>query len=151
MVLIHASHLCSYIVLRTHLNKYIHLTGDLKLVEKPSPLTLAPHDFANIKANVKVASTENGIIFGNIGETNIFASVDHCHSVYVFVCFERVSHLWGCSILSSQSTMCRELLVTETASSSATSTSTSWTTSSQHPAPMQNSDRCGQSLSGKTR
>ncbi|KAG9352418.1 hypothetical protein JZ751_020832 [Albula glossodonta] len=42
--------------------------GDLKLVEKPSPLTLAPHDFANIKANVKVASTENGIIFGNIGK-----------------------------------------------------------------------------------
>jgi len=40
--------------------------GDLKLVEKPSPLTLAPHDFANIKASVKVASTENGIIFGNI-------------------------------------------------------------------------------------
>eukprot|EP00064_Thunnus_orientalis_P000998 superscaffoldBa00000061_g999 len=40
--------------------------SDLKLVEKPSPLTLAPHDFANIKANVKVASTENGIIFGNI-------------------------------------------------------------------------------------
>lgn len=37
------------------------------MVEKPSPLTLAPHDFANIKANVKVASTENGIIFGNIG------------------------------------------------------------------------------------
>ncbi|XP_071134136.1 coatomer subunit beta-like isoform X1 [Mytilus edulis] len=40
--------------------------GDLKLVEKPSPLMLAPHDFCNIKANVKVASTENGIIFGNI-------------------------------------------------------------------------------------
>merc|ERR1712025_650638 len=40
--------------------------GDLKLVEKPQPITLAPHDFANIKANVKVASTENGIIFGNI-------------------------------------------------------------------------------------
>ena len=36
------------------------------MVEKPSPLTLAPHDFANIKASVKVASTENGIIFGNI-------------------------------------------------------------------------------------
>lgn len=47
-------------------------TGDLKLVEKPSPLTLAPHDFANIKANVKVASTENGIIFGNIGERMIY-------------------------------------------------------------------------------
>ncbi|XP_005097165.1 coatomer subunit beta [Aplysia californica] len=40
--------------------------GDLKLVEKPQPLTLAPHDFCNTKANVKVTSTENGIIFGNI-------------------------------------------------------------------------------------
>jgi len=28
--------------------------GDLKLVEKPSPLILAPYDFANIKASVKV-------------------------------------------------------------------------------------------------
>lgn len=40
--------------------------GDLKLVEKPTPIILAPHDFSNIKASVKVASTENGIIFGNI-------------------------------------------------------------------------------------
>merc|ERR1711872_291786 len=40
--------------------------GDLKLVEKPQPIVLAPNDLANIKANVKVASTENGIIFGNI-------------------------------------------------------------------------------------
>jgi len=40
--------------------------GDLKLVDKPAPIILAPHDFANIKASVKVASTENGIIFGNI-------------------------------------------------------------------------------------
>lgn len=47
--------------------KLCDCVGDLKLVEKPSPLTLAPYDFANIKANVKVASTENGIIFGNIG------------------------------------------------------------------------------------
>lgn len=31
------------------------IIGDLKLVEKPSPLTLAPHDFANIKASVKVS------------------------------------------------------------------------------------------------
>lgn len=48
-------------------------SGDLKLVEKPSPLTLAPHDFANIKANVKVASTENGIIFGNIGKELLYS------------------------------------------------------------------------------
>ena len=40
--------------------------GDLKLVEKPTSLTLAPRDFTNIKANIKVASTENGVIFGNI-------------------------------------------------------------------------------------
>lgn len=42
--------------------------GDLRLVERPHPVVLAPHDFCNIKANVKVSSTENGIIFGNIGE-----------------------------------------------------------------------------------
>lgn len=47
--------------------------GDLKLVEKPQPVVLAPHDFCNIKANVKVASTENGFIFGNIG--NWFFSI----------------------------------------------------------------------------
>jgi coatomer subunit beta len=41
--------------------------GDLKLVERPQPVVLAPMDFCSIKANVKVASTENGIIFGNIG------------------------------------------------------------------------------------
>ena len=29
-------------------------------------MVLAPFDFCNIKANVKVTSTENGIIFGNI-------------------------------------------------------------------------------------
>lgn len=40
--------------------------GDLKLVERPHPVVLAPHDFCNIKANVKVSSTENGIIFGNV-------------------------------------------------------------------------------------
>jgi len=40
--------------------------GDLKLVEKPQSLTLAPRDFTNIKDNIKVSSTENGIIFGNI-------------------------------------------------------------------------------------
>lgn len=40
--------------------------GDLKLVDRPHPVVLGPHDFCNIKANVKVSSTENGIIFGNI-------------------------------------------------------------------------------------
>jgi len=40
--------------------------GDLKLVERPQPMMLGPMDFCSIKANVKVTSTENGIIFGNI-------------------------------------------------------------------------------------
>ena len=45
----------------------ISFVGDLKLVDKPQPVIMGPHDFTNIKASVKVASTENGIIFGNIG------------------------------------------------------------------------------------
>eukprot|EP00052_Salpingoeca_macrocollata_P004957 m.44591 g.44591 ORF g.44591 m.44591 type:complete len:945 (-) comp14570_c0_seq1:29-2863(-) len=40
--------------------------GDLKLTEKPTSYTLAGHDFCSITANVKVSSTETGIIFGNI-------------------------------------------------------------------------------------
>lgn len=40
--------------------------GDLKLVDKPTPITIAPHDFTNIKATVKVTSTENGVIFSTI-------------------------------------------------------------------------------------
>jgi coatomer subunit beta len=40
--------------------------GDLKLVERPPAVILGPHDFTNIRASIKVASTENGVIFGNI-------------------------------------------------------------------------------------
>ncbi|KAL1408249.1 coatomer subunit beta [Vanrija albida] len=40
--------------------------GDLKLVERPAPHTLGPHGFHNIKATIKVSSTETGVIFGNI-------------------------------------------------------------------------------------
>ncbi|XP_045459801.1 coatomer subunit beta [Melitaea cinxia] len=40
--------------------------GELRLVERPTGVVLAPRDFASIRAHVKVASTENGIIFGNI-------------------------------------------------------------------------------------
>jgi coatomer subunit beta len=40
--------------------------GDLKLVEKPVPHTIGPHGFHSIKINFKVASTESGVIFGNI-------------------------------------------------------------------------------------
>ena len=40
--------------------------GDLKLVERPAPYTLRAHGFHTIKANIKVSSTETGVIFGNI-------------------------------------------------------------------------------------
>jgi len=42
--------------------------GDLKLVERPVNYTIGPHDKKVIKANIKVSSTETGIIFGNIGK-----------------------------------------------------------------------------------
>nr|KAJ3419124.1 coatomer subunit beta [Polyrhizophydium stewartii] len=40
--------------------------GDLKLVERPQPHTMGPRGFHSIKANIKVASTETGVIYGNI-------------------------------------------------------------------------------------
>ncbi|KZT30989.1 coatomer protein [Neolentinus lepideus HHB14362 ss-1] len=40
--------------------------GDLKLVERPSVYTIAPHSFQSIKATIKVSSTETGVIFGSI-------------------------------------------------------------------------------------
>jgi len=49
-----------------NLNLELATLGDLKLSEKTSQHTIGPHDFVNIKANVKVSSTETGIIFGNI-------------------------------------------------------------------------------------
>jgi hypothetical protein len=61
--------------------------GDLKLVEKPQPVVLAPHDFCNIKASVKVASTENGIIFGNIGKLNKFLYCDFGYYHLLFIIY----------------------------------------------------------------
>jgi len=40
--------------------------GDLKLVERPQSYTIGPFHQINIKANIKVSSTDTGIIFGNI-------------------------------------------------------------------------------------
>ncbi|KAL0477447.1 COPI beta [Acrasis kona] len=40
--------------------------GDLKLCERPQTYTMAPKSKQRIKANIKVSSTETGIIFGNI-------------------------------------------------------------------------------------
>lgn len=58
--------------------------GDLKLVERPHSVVLAPHDFCNIKANVKVSSTENGIIFGNIVyDTSINTNVVVLNTIHI--------------------------------------------------------------------
>ncbi|XP_055383058.1 coatomer subunit beta [Condylostylus longicornis] len=58
--------------------------GDLKLVERPHPVVLAPHDFCNIKANVKVSSTENGIIFGSIVyDTNTTSNVVVLNTIHI--------------------------------------------------------------------
>ena len=40
--------------------------GDLKLVERPTPTNMGPYAFHTLKANIKVSSTETGVIFGNI-------------------------------------------------------------------------------------
>lgn len=40
--------------------------GDLKLCERPRSYNLGPFDSKRIRANIKVSSTETGIIFGNI-------------------------------------------------------------------------------------
>ncbi|KAJ3360838.1 coatomer subunit beta [Allomyces javanicus] len=40
--------------------------GDLKLVERPQAVNLAPKSYHTVKAHIKVASTETGVIFGNI-------------------------------------------------------------------------------------
>jgi coatomer subunit beta len=40
--------------------------GDLKLVERPQNYTLGPHETKHVRANIKVSSTETGVIFGNI-------------------------------------------------------------------------------------
>jgi coatomer subunit beta len=40
--------------------------GDLKLVERPQNHTLAVGETKQIRANIKVSSTETGVIFGNV-------------------------------------------------------------------------------------
>eukprot|EP00158_Paraphelidium_tribonemae_P007359 Partr_v1_DN28215_c0_g1_i1_m76298 putative The coatomer is a cytosolic protein complex that binds to dilysine motifs and reversibly associates with Golgi non- clathrin-coated vesicles, which further mediate biosynthetic protein transport from the ER, via the Golgi up to the trans Golgi network. Coatomer complex is required for budding from Golgi membranes, and is essential for the retrograde Golgi-to-ER transport of dilysine-tagged proteins (By similarity) len=49
-----------------NLNVEFGIVGDLKLVERPVPRNMGPQSFHSIKANIKVSSTETGVIFGNI-------------------------------------------------------------------------------------
>lgn len=38
--------------------------GNLKVVERPIPITLRAESSATIKASLKVSSTDNGVIYG---------------------------------------------------------------------------------------
>jgi coatomer subunit beta len=42
------------------------VVGDLKLCERPQPHVLMPGESKHIRANIKVSSTETGIVFGSI-------------------------------------------------------------------------------------
>ncbi len=52
--------------------------GDLKLVERLQQYTLAPGASKVIRANIKVSSTETGVIFGNIGEDGVLGGGVGC-------------------------------------------------------------------------
>jgi len=40
--------------------------GDLKVVERPTTQNLGPHAFQSVQSTIKVASTDTGVIFGNV-------------------------------------------------------------------------------------
>jgi coatomer subunit beta len=50
----------------TNVTVELSTMGDLRLVERPAPLTLGPRDSTTIRANIKVSSTETGHIFGTV-------------------------------------------------------------------------------------
>jgi len=49
-----------------NLSVELSTVGDLRLCERPQATNLAAHSTRNISANIKVSSTETGIIFGSI-------------------------------------------------------------------------------------
>jgi coatomer subunit beta len=108
--------------------------GDLKLVERPAPYTVPPRGFHSIKANIKVSSTETGVIFGNIvydgpgalDTTCVILNDIHIGGDQMLPCFRNDGLTCRCS-------------------------QTSWTTSCRLSAPKPNSVPCGPSLSGRTR
>lgn len=48
----------------TGLSLDLATSGDLKVVDKPAPLTLAPRGFATARLALKVCSTGNGLVYG---------------------------------------------------------------------------------------
>lgn len=83
------------------------VTGDLKLVERPQVVTLASQTSGTVKATVKVTSTEEGIVFGNVtydavagGDQVVLAlnemPIDITEYIYPANCTEReFRRLWS--------------------------------------------------------
>jgi len=55
----------------------LHTSGDLQLVEKPNKVTMAPNATVRVQASVKVSSTQNNVIFGNIVYDTTGATTDN--------------------------------------------------------------------------
>ena len=53
--------------------------GDLKLVERPSPVTLGVGDSEVLRANIKVSSTETGVIFGSLVTGDMVIVLNNIH------------------------------------------------------------------------
>ncbi|OQR75691.1 coatomer subunit beta-like [Tropilaelaps mercedesae] len=39
---------------------------DIKLIERPTPVVIGPHDFVTLRTTIKVTATDNGLVCGNI-------------------------------------------------------------------------------------
>jgi len=72
-VTVHSYDILLEVLLINQTNEVMHnlclelaVVGDLKLCERPQPHVLMPGESKNIKANIKVSSTETGIVFGSI-------------------------------------------------------------------------------------
>ncbi|KAK3073201.1 coatomer subunit beta [Teratosphaeriaceae sp. CCFEE 6253] len=60
--------------------------GDLKVVERPGTQNLAPLDFLNVSATIRVSSTDTGVIFGNVvydGSSSLDSEVVILNDVHV--------------------------------------------------------------------
>jgi len=66
--------------------------GDLKLVEKARSYTIAPRDICNITVTIKVSSTEEGTIFGNIVEEGA-KGVGSGRMFFTSLCY--IYYQWG--------------------------------------------------------
>jgi coatomer subunit beta len=55
----------------------LSVRGDLKIYERPQPLTLGPFDTKTLVYNIKIASTEASFIFSTLSFTNTMTALKH--------------------------------------------------------------------------